>query len=66
MKTFKRICIRDYTVTDGTNSLTLHRGQEYTTSGLKGGEDVVVFSTFWVSVPVSIFAGEIPGPGDPH
>ena len=56
--TFKRVCIEDYTVTDyeGT-SFTVHRAREYTTGPEQNGE-VIVFSTYWVRVPVRVFAGE--------
>lgn len=66
MKTFKRICIEDYTVTDrvGT-SFTLRRGREYTTSPERDGE-VHVFSQYWLWVPARIFAGAVPGPGSAH
>ena len=57
MQTFKRICIEDYTVL-GTcgDRLDLKRGLEYITSIDRDGE-VTVFSTFWVRVPVLLFAG---------
>ncbi len=61
MKTFRRVCIEDYTITDqeGT-SFTLKRAKEYTTGAEQDGK-VRVFSRFWVVVPVAIFAGERPG-----
>lgn len=65
MKTFKRICIHDHTVKDSDESFTVNRGTEYITSVEEGGY-VTVFSTYWAKVPVSMFAGEVPGPGDPH
>ena len=58
MKTYKRICIKDFIISE---DLTLNRGQEYITSDanhIQGHELVTVYSTFWVSnVPVEIFAG---------
>lgn len=59
MKTLKRICLHDHTITDqeGT-SFTLKRGEEYITSPVRESE-VVVYSTYWVRVPVSLFAGEV-------
>lgn len=58
MKTFKRICIKDYTIEDDIGQkLELKRGKEYTTSS-EINKKVVVFSTFWVRVPVKLFAGE--------
>jgi hypothetical protein len=68
MRTFKRICIKPHTVTDGKNSMTVERGKEYTTSvvGCSAaiGPDpqdgmVVVFGEFWAHFPVDIFGGEI-------
>lgn len=57
MTTFKRICIKDYTVSYSIGQeLTLTRGKEYLTSNERDGE-VCVFSTFWVYVPVGLFAG---------
>ncbi len=59
MKTMKRVCVQDYTVTDAEGaSFTVKRAKEYITSGEKDGT-VVVFSQYWVRVPVSIFAGEV-------
>ena len=69
MKTFNRICIKDHTITDkqGT-SFTIEGGKEYLTSAVNGARAahgpsaaegmVTVFSKYWVSVPVDIFAGE--------
>lgn len=60
MKTWNRICIREYTVADQDgNSWTAHRGQEYLTSAEHDGH-VTVFANYWVKVPVSIFGGEEP------
>ena len=57
MQTFKRICIEDYAITaENGDCQTLVRGSEYITSVDRGGE-VTVFSTFWVKVPVHLFAG---------
>ena len=58
MKTYHRICIKDYAVEDSEgNKLELKRGTEYTTSE-EENNNVVVFSKFWVRVPFDIFAGE--------
>lgn len=59
MTTFKRICLEDYTITDteGT-SFTLQRAKEYTTSLEREDGTVMLFSTYWVRVPVTLFAGE--------
>lgn len=70
MRTYKRICIKDYEIQDDEgNIFNLERGKEYITSAVgdapsivlperKSGQ-VVVFSNYWVSVPVEYFAGEI-------
>ena len=71
MKTYHRICIKDYAIEDAEGSVfCIKRGQEYLTSApgeapaivcpeeAKSGY-VVVFSRFWVAVPVEFFGGEI-------
>lgn len=62
MTTYKRICIKDFSVIDRTNGrdidFTLKRGQEYITSEVDKDGDVVVFSWLWFHAPVSVFAGE--------
>ena len=58
MKTYSRICLKDYTVeAQNGDKLELKRGKEYTTSE-ENNDKVVVFSNFWVPVPVNIFGGE--------
>jgi hypothetical protein len=64
VKTFNRICIEDHTIEgigrDGEDvSFILKRGKEYLTSTEKDGH-VTVFTTYWLRVPVDIFAGERP------
>lgn len=61
VKVYKRICLHDHMLTDqkGT-SFTLKRGQEYITSGLLEDEAVLVFSEYWVKVPLKLFGGEVP------
>lgn len=62
MKTFKRVCLEDYTIVDAEGTtFTVERAKEYTTSAEKDGT-VVVFSRYWVTVPVRIFAGAVPHP----
>jgi hypothetical protein len=58
METYNRICIKSLTLTDkeGT-TFTVERGREYLTSR-EEAEQVTVLSTYWVRVPVAIFAGE--------
>ena len=57
MRTYNRICIKDVEVVDGKKRLKLKRGQEYCTSEEKDGL-VVVFTSYWATVPVEWFAGE--------
>ena len=58
METFRRICIKDWEIKDlNNNLLKVERGKEYITSKVSN-DRVTVFSNFWVSVPVSVFAGE--------
>lgn len=69
MQTFKRICIKDFTVTDSYGkSFTVYRGKEYRTSAVNCApaigpdpvkDHVIVFSTYWVPIPANVFAGEI-------
>ena len=69
MKTFKRICLKDFTVVDemGT-SFTIKRGKEYITSAVNEApaigphprkDHVIVFSDYWVHIPIDIFGGEV-------
>ena len=63
MKTFERVCIKDYSVeyTDGGYGVkrTFQRGQIYLTSEPDEKATVMVFTNYWISgVPVKIFAGE--------
>ena len=58
MTTFKRICIQNWEVTaENGERFEVVRGREYITSAETEGR-VTVFSGFWVSVPISAFAGE--------
>jgi len=60
VKTFKRICIEDWTTSDAVgNSFTVVRGKEYTTTSEREDGTVTVFSSDWVVAPVSIFAGAV-------
>ena len=62
MKTFDRICIEDYTVTEGEISATVHCGEEYITTEERDGT-VTVFTDYWIRyVPVKIFAGGLERP----
>lgn len=59
MKTFKRICIQDWEVTDSEgNRCEVLRGNEYITSPEHDDGTCTVFTTYWVRVPVTHFAGE--------
>lgn len=57
MKTFNRICIKTTEFEDEDRSITLKRGEEYTTSKEKNGQ-VKVFTRYWFWAPIEIFAGE--------
>jgi len=60
MKVGTRICIQDWSIeAQNGDRLDLKRGKEYTTSPEKNGR-VIVFSSFWVPAPVSIFGGYKP------
>lgn len=56
MTTFKRVCLETKQFCDGEKSVTLERGREYLTSKEEDGE-VLVLTTYWFWVPVSMFAG---------
>lgn len=59
MDVFDRICITDWEVTaENGDHYKVERGRHYKTSKEIDGE-VVVFSGFWVRVPVEHFAGEM-------
>jgi len=71
MKTFKRLCIKDYSIAAANGDvLRLERGHVYLTSEMRAptaydrafvpGEVasvVTVFTGFWVPVPLSLFDG---------
>ena len=71
MNTYRRICIKDYAIEDSEGAVfAIKRGVEYLTSAVgeapsivcpeeaKSGH-VVVFTRYWVSVPIEYFGGEI-------
>lgn len=59
-QTFNRICLRDWSIeAQNGDRLDLKRGKEYLTSAPRPDGNVVVFSTFWVPVPLDVFGGEI-------
>lgn len=66
MKTFKRICIKDAVFQNGEKKLELKRGQEYITGAEENNGHVFVMTQYWAFVPADLFAGAVPGPGDPH
>ncbi len=69
MQTFNRICIKDWEIiADNGDTFKVERGKEYLTSAVDrapsigpepGKGCVIVFSNFWVPVPVDVFSGEI-------
>ena len=59
MKTFKRVCLEDWTLqAENGDTLDLKRGKEYITSTENEDGEVVVYTNFWVAVPARLFAGE--------
>ncbi|MBT3298466.1 hypothetical protein HN385_06070 [archaeon] len=68
MKTFNRICIEDFEVKDESGQIfKVERDKEYLTSAINDApalgpeavkDHVIVFSKFWVPIPISVFAGE--------
>ena len=60
MQTFKRLCVEDYAVDDKNGDrFELERGKEYFTSRVTADGEVNVYSTFWVSVPLRLFANAV-------
>ena len=60
MQTFKRLCVEDYAVeAKNGDHFELERGKEYLTSRVTADGEVTVYSTFWVSVPLRLFAGAV-------
>jgi hypothetical protein len=56
MRTFSRICVEDYElVAQNGDTLRLERGKEYLTSAERDDGLVVVFTRFWVPVPLRLF-----------
>lgn len=69
MRTFNRICIKDYEIiAENGDRFAVKRGQEYLTSAVNDApaigpkaeaNHVIVFGDFWVPVPIEVFAGEL-------
>lgn len=59
MTIYKAICIKEQTYIDGTKTLTLVRGKEYTVGDVDANGERMVFSTYWVKVPAELFAGVV-------
>jgi len=59
MHTFNRICIKDFEIKHDDGIFIIKRGKEYITSPIDDDGNVFVYSTYWLSVPANIFAGEI-------
>jgi len=61
MKTFNRVCIKDYSIVDQEgNTATVEKGKKYLTSNVNSDGEVKVFSKFWVFFPFELFTvGEI-------
>jgi len=62
MKVVRRVCIKNYVVeAQNGDRQEVVRGREYiTTTDPDEYGNVVVFSTFWVRMPVDFFAGPEP------
>ena len=54
MKTFSRICIKDFKQDD----MELKRGEKYITTEIREDGSVVVFTEVWFCVLADYFAGE--------
>lgn len=60
MKTFKRICCKDFEVTaENGDHFEVRTGREYITSDVDDDCNVIIFSNFWVPVPLSHFTGSV-------
>ena len=60
METFKRICIKDFELESRIGQkFSIKQGEEYLTSSIDENNNVMVFSSYWVNVPVSFFSGEV-------
>ena len=58
-RTLNRICIEDWEVTaENGDHFKVHRGNEYLTGPEREDGTVIVFSNYWVPVPVVNFSGE--------
>jgi len=59
-ETYKRICIKYYTLTaENGDTFTVKRGTEYLTSAERQNGDVTVFCSYWVSIPINVFAKDM-------
>jgi hypothetical protein len=58
MKTFERICVKDYELTAANGDhFGIKQGEKVLTSDARDGV-VTVFKSFWVPVPIELFAAE--------
>lgn len=71
MKTYKRVCVEDYSISaKNGDTMRLERGKEYITGPRRTPTErdreyvlgevesvVTVFASYWVPVPTSLFAG---------
>jgi len=64
VKVYQRVCVREETYVDPDTQaeFKLEKGKSYTTSWAENGT-VMLFSQYWIRVPVSLFA---PIPEEPH
>jgi hypothetical protein len=60
MTTFKRICIKDWSIEDSEgNRQEFKRGHEYTTSKENEDGTITGFGNNWVRTPPEIWAGAV-------
>lgn len=60
-KVFTRICIKDWEITaQNGDYFKAIKGAKYTTSDDMEGGNCMVFSNFWISVPIKNFGDKLP------
>lgn len=55
MNVIEQLCIKSYTIREGSSIWKAQQGIQYTTSVPADGPNVQVFSNYWVWVPKEIF-----------
>ena len=61
METYKRICLKDYTIEDSEGTkFTIKRGKEYLTSPITKDNTLTIFSKYWINgIPSNLFGGKL-------